>query len=60
MKREQGSIFNPIYTRANVTFGIVSTIVTTAIGLWFLNVIGVEARVAHTLGDFIRLVSESA
>ena len=49
-----------VFTSTKVTFAIVSTICTTAIGLWILNVVGLEARIAHTLGDFIRLVSESA
>lgn len=58
--QQLGSYSNRIFTSTRVTFSIVSTICTTAIGLWVLNVIGVEARVAHTIGDFIRLVGESA
>lgn len=49
-----------IYSSVHISFGVVTTFVTAAIGLWVLNVIGVEARVAHTIGDFIRLVSEVA
>ena len=60
VKQAAGKFTDRIYTQTKVTFSIVGTICTTAIGLWFLNVIGVEARVAHTIGDFIRLASESA
>jgi len=59
-KTQLGSWGNRVHGSTRISFGIVSTLVTTAISLWFLGVIGVEATVAHTLGDFIRLVSESA
>ena len=60
VKQAAGRFTDRIYTQTKVTFGIVSTICTTAIGLWFLGVIGLEATIAHTIGDFIRLVGESA
>jgi hypothetical protein len=59
-KEQLGKFTNRFYSSTKVTFSIVTTLVTTAIGLWVLNIIGVEARVAHTIGDFIRLVGESA
>lgn len=57
---ERGSLGKRFFASTRVTFSIVTTICTTAIGLWFLGVVGLEARVAHTIGDFIRLVSASA
>ncbi len=61
MTKDRGTILNPVYISklGTTTVGVGAfSLLFTAVGIWILDILGLNVWVAHTIGDFIGLIAE--